>query len=64
MNGFILYNFVEKSCLTGSLVIFSATTGYKPVVMKISPFRTSYQTDLKSLPIIIGIHNRKVIDLR
>jgi hypothetical protein len=24
------------------------TTGYKPVVMKISPFRTSVRTDLKS----------------
>ena len=32
--------------------------------MKISPFRTSCQIDLKSLPMYIGIHNRMVIDLR
>ena len=43
MNGVIFCNFVEKSCLTGSLVSYVATTGYKPVVMKISPFRTSWE---------------------
>jgi len=32
--------YFEKSCLTGSLVSYAATTGYKPVVMKICPFRT------------------------
>ena len=36
-------NFVEKSCLTGSWVSSAPTTGYKPVVMKISPFRTSWE---------------------
>jgi hypothetical protein len=43
MNGLNFCDFVEKSCLTGSLVPFAATTGNKPVVMKISPFRTSWE---------------------
>ena len=64
MNGLLLCNSVEKSCLTGSLVLLCYNHRSQPVVMKISPFRTSCRTDLKSLPIIIGIHNRMVIDLR
>ena len=43
---------------------YASTPGYKPGDMKISPFRTFSQIDLKSLPITIGIHNRMVIDLR
>ena len=64
MNGSVFLDFTEKFCLTGSLVLCSTTTGYKSVVMKICPFRTSCRTDLKSLPMYIGIHNRMVIDLR
>ena len=37
---------------------YASTPGYKPGVMKISPFRTCCKIDLKSLPITIGIHNR------
>ncbi len=48
MNSRIFCNKIEKSCLTGSLTLFIATTGYKSVVMKISPFRTINRDDLKS----------------
>ena len=43
---------------------YASTPGYKPGDMKISPFRTFSQIDLKSLPITIGIHNRMFSDLR
>ena len=48
MNGLLLSNSVEKSCLTGSLVLLCYNRRSQPVVMKISPFRTSCRTDLKS----------------
>ena len=48
MNGSVFRNFAEKFCLSGSLVLCSTTTGYKPVVMKICHYRTSCRTDLKS----------------
>lgn len=64
MTGLLHCNSIEKSCLTGSLILICYNHRSQSVVMKISPFRTCYRTDLKSLPIIIGIHNHMVIDLR
>lgn len=48
MNCLLLCNSIEKSCLTGSLVLLCDNHRSQPVVMKISPFRTSCRTDLKS----------------
>lgn len=41
---------IAKSCLSGSMVIFYFGHRSQPEVMKISPFRTIYTNDLKSLP--------------
>ena len=61
----LFYATLSKSPALQAVVLYCVvTTGYKRVVMKISPFRTSCRTDLKSLPMYIGIHNRMVIDLR
>jgi hypothetical protein len=45
----LFYAILSKSpALQAVCSYYVLTTGYKPVVMKISPFRTSGRTDLKS----------------
>jgi len=39
---------LKNPALQAVWFFYSSTPGYKPVVMKISPFRTCCQTDLKS----------------
>jgi hypothetical protein len=48
MNGINFCNYVEKYCLSGRFGLLSANHRLQPVVMKISPFRTSCRNDLKS----------------
>lgn len=48
MKGPVFRSFVEKFCLTGRFGLLSCNHRLQPVVMKISPYRTSCITDLKS----------------
>jgi hypothetical protein len=52
MNCLLHCNSVEKSCLTGSLVLLCYNRWLQPVVMEINPFRTSCRTNLKSQNLI------------
>jgi len=71
MKGHFSYNHVVKSCLPGSLFILCFSHRLQPVVMKISPFRTSYRIDLKSQIFITAwsstcgkLHQKKQLPVR
>ena len=68
----LFYATLSKSpALQAVLLCCVVTTGYKPVVMKISPFRTSYRIDLKSQIFITAwsstcgkLHQKKQLPVR